>query len=145
MIEREVLGTKPVVPLNPQEFRRPLGPGYKAGWYAWEGLAGRMDNCEVAAGIVNRSYSFLEDPEQSFAEVQAQLSTSRTFEEFGGFLEEEYHSAGHNTIGFACSPNPQGVGGVMVYSEASARDPIFYRWHAHIEDIVQQFKDTKTL
>ena len=27
--------------------------------------------------------------------------------------------------------------------QVSARDPIFYRWHAHIEDIVQQYRDTR--
>merc|ERR1712155_86459 len=25
----------------------------------------------------------------------------------------------------------------------SARDPIFYRWHGHLEDLNQQFRDTK--
>ena len=31
----------------------------------------------------------------------------------------------------------------MSYSEVSARDPIFYRWHGHIEDIMQKYRDTK--
>ena len=31
----------------------------------------------------------------------------------------------------------------MSYSEVSARDPIFYRWHGHIEDIIQKYRDTK--
>ena len=145
MVEREVLGMKPVVPLNPPQFRRPLGPGYRAGWYAWEGLGGRTDNCEVAA--FNESFVAVID--QKFAEVQAQVSKPLKFEEFANFLEKRYHSRGHNIIAMACSSiydpvEDTGVG-VMSFSEASARDPIFYRWHLHIEDIVQQFKDKKTL
>ena len=145
MVEREVLGMKPVVPLNPPQFRRPLGPGYRAGWYAWEGLGGRTDNCEVAA--FNESFVAVID--QKFAEVQAQVSKSLQFEEFANFLEKRYHSRGHNIIAMACSSiydpvEDTGVG-VMSFSEASARDPIFYRWHLHIDNIVQQFKDKKTL
>jgi len=145
MIEREVLGMKHVVPLNPPQFRLPLGPGYRAGWYAWEGLGGRIDNCEVAA--FNESFVAVID--QKFAEVQAQMSKSLKLEEFASFLEKRYHSRGHNMIAMACSAiydpvEDTGVG-VMSFSEASARDPIFYRWHSHIEDIVQQFKDTQTL
>merc|ERR1719153_1708739 len=145
MIEREVLGMKQVVPLNPPQLRLPLGPGYRAGWYAWEGLGGRIDNCEVAA--FNESFVAVID--QKFAEVQAQMSKSLKLEEFASFLEKRYHSRGHNIIAMACSAiydpvEDTGVG-VMSFSEASARDPIFYRWHSHIEDIVQQFKDTQSL
>ena len=150
MIEREVLGSPPVVPLDPSEFRKPLGPGYQAGWYAWENLGGRIDNCEVAQSKFNKSN--VDMLEQRFEEVQAQLSRSGTIEEFGKFLDEEYHTKGHNTVGDACSPTYAPVNstwstgrGGMVYSEVSARDPIFYRWHAHIEDIIQQFKDTQPL
>ena len=150
MIEREVLGSPPVVPLDPSEFRKPLGPGYQAGWYAWENLGGRIDNCEVAQSKFNKSS--VDMLEQRFEEVQAQMSRSGTIEEFGKFLDEQYHTKGHNTVGDACSPTYDPVNsthstgrGGMVFSEVSARDPIFYRWHAHIEDIIQQFKDKETL
>lgn len=31
----------------------------------------------------------------------------------------------------------------MVASESSARDPIFYRWHRHVEELLQDFRDRK--
>ena len=30
-VERHVLGMKETIPLTPEEFEKPLGPGYKAG------------------------------------------------------------------------------------------------------------------
>ena len=31
----------------------------------------------------------------------------------------------------------------MSYTEVSAREPIFYRWHGHLEDLMQEYRDTK--
>ena len=31
----------------------------------------------------------------------------------------------------------------MAFSETAARDPVFYRWHSHIEDLAQEFRDSK--
>ena len=32
MIERKVLGLPDIVPLTPDEMKKPLGPGYRAGY-----------------------------------------------------------------------------------------------------------------
>ena len=75
------------------------------------------------------------------------MSTMNTFENFGDEVEMNYHGDGHVDIGIHCSTLPtdqfpSGIG-MMAFSEVSARDPIFYRWHTHIEDIVQEFRDKK--
>ena len=77
----------------------------------------------------------------TYREVRRELEGNTPFEQFGRTLDD-FHGNGHWDIAIQCSEN--GVG-VMSYSEVSARDPIFYRWHAHIEDIAQQFRDTKPL
>ena len=63
------------------------------------------------------------------------------YEKFSEYLELHYHRHGHTVIAKDCKT--KGVEGVMSYSEVSARDPIFYRWHGHIEDIMQKYRDTK--
>merc|ERR1712142_427 len=138
-VEREVLGIKPVDSLNPQKMRLPLGPGYKSGWYSWEGLGGRIDNCEVGV----RNNTFLPLLDQKYTELMGYLQRSITLEQFEKLIADKYHNRGHNMIGLGCSDTDND--GLMSYSEASARDPIFYRWHSHIEDIVQQFKDKEPL
>ena len=132
---------KPIVPLDPTEFQKPLGPGYTPGWYAWEGLGGRKDDCEIQK--FNTSY--IEIIEKKYANIQRNMGNTSNFEKFGKKFERRYHTSGHNYVAEACSTiynvsADTGVG-LMSYSEVSARDPIFYRWHAHIEDIVQQFRD----
>jgi len=42
------------------------------------------------------------------------------------------------SLKIAASP---GQYGPMWFSEASARDPVFYRWHGHIDDLAQEFRD----
>ena len=67
-----------------------------------------------------------------------------------------YHNTGHLLVGFHCTTNPDtvpdpGRPGRLIYLNPtlmgmdvmSARDPIFYRWHGHLEELVQQFRDTK--
>ena len=140
--------------MDPTESWKPLGPGYIPGWYAWEGLGGRKDDCEIQS--FNASYRDI--MAKKYAEIQEKMNETSNFEEFGKLLEKGYHpnefgkllengyhSKGHTYIGKACS-NIYDVGedtgyGVMTFSEVSGRDPIFYRWHTHIEEIVQQFRD----
>ena len=132
-IERVIQGVSPNIPLDPSEFRKPLGPGYRAGWYAWASLDGRNDNCEVEASKVDIM-------ERRYASVQEQIARISSYEEFAKYLESNYHGSGHLDIAASCSDSGDGV---MAHSSVSARDPIFYRWHGHLEDIMQQFRDTK--
>ena len=68
--------------------------------------------------------------------------SSEDYETFGTNLEWPYHALGHTRIGFVCSPRKhEGIPGVMLSPDSSARDPIFYSWHLHIEELFEQYKD----
>jgi hypothetical protein len=40
-VGRRALGVAPLRPLDLAALRRPLGPGFRTGWYSWEGLGNR--------------------------------------------------------------------------------------------------------
>ena len=48
-------------------------------------------------------------------------------------FESEYHEDGHLHVGYC-----QGGNAPMVYSQVSARDPIFWRWHKHISNFIRE-------
>ena len=82
-----------------------------------------------------------------YDEIRAEITKKQTFEEFCKFLETKYHNTGHTIVAKVCSPtfdptNNNGMG-PMAFSEVSARDPIFWRWHGHIEETMQAFRDTQ--
>ena len=73
-IEREIQGLKEIVPLGPTEIWKPLGPGYIPGWYAWEGLGGRKDECEIQS--FNASY--IDIMAKNYADIRGKMNkTSR--------------------------------------------------------------------
>ena len=82
--------------------------------------------------------------------VQNALETADNYEQFMGELKK-YHPSGHNLVGWHCRTNPDihpETGrplhmSLMGLDVMSARDPIFYRWHGHLEELNQQFRDTK--
>ncbi|XP_045478104.1 phenoloxidase 1-like [Harmonia axyridis] len=65
------------------------------------------------------------------------LSPNRTF--YG-----DYHNMGHIFLSYIHDPDHRHLEsfGVIGDSTTAMRDPIFYRWHAHIDDIFQEFKAT---
>ena len=69
-----------------------------------------------------------------------------SLEEFAILLSGQYHMMGHLMVGDNCVRNgpegPEGRSG-MTFDAVSARDPIFYRWHGHLENLMQQFRDAK--
>ena len=144
-MERSDLGMDKIEPLGPKEFRGPLGPGYDVGWFQFDFetpyLVNRTDQCKVKPAT-------LTELDQKYAIVKGAMKTSRTYEEFCRVMSEEYHSLGHTGIGEDCHPDPSSANaanqcGVMCYSACSARDPILYRWHKHLEEITQKWRDTK--
>uniref|UniRef100_A0A481MQJ5 Phenoloxidase n=1 Tax=Nipponaphis monzeni TaxID=196483 RepID=A0A481MQJ5_9HEMI len=54
------------------------------------------------------------------------------------------HNFGHNAIAYIHDPDNRYLEnfGVMGDSATAMRDPIFYRWHAYIDEIFQEFKST---
>ncbi|CAH1163694.1 unnamed protein product [Phaedon cochleariae] len=56
----------------------------------------------------------------------------------------DMHNMGHIMISYIHDPDHRHLEsfGVMGDSATAMRDPIFYRWHAYIDDIFQRFKST---
>ena len=131
-IERLTAGVEPVVPLTVADFRDPLGPGYTVGFYGWPGLSGRRDDCRI------RSLGFRR-LEQRYSQVR-RMMRRLSFEQLGPILDI-FHGFGHVVIGEDCRSSRGET--IMSYSEVSGRDPIFYRWHTYLENIVQEFRDTR--
>lgn len=65
------------------------------------------------------------------------LSPNRTF--YG-----DLHNMGHVFIAYSHDPDHRHLEsfGVMGDSATAMRDPVFYRWHAYIDDIFQEHKAT---
>ena len=81
----------------------------------------RADNCTLAPELTARI-------DKKWRRVQRFIKQMRgTENRFGNGLKQIYHAEGHLAIGETCKNNPDDFPGTMVYSEVSARDPIFYR------------------
>ena len=67
-------------------------------------------------------------------------SLEQVYDPLGGF-----HPVGHNHIGLKCKPEglPDHEGGPLVFDITSARDPVFYRWHGLLEELLQNFRYMK--
>ena len=135
-MERLVHGLDRVVALDSKEVGESLGAGYKVGWYGWDNLASRKEDCYIEANYVTLL-------RKNFVNLLKLMPTKITYEEFGSEVND-FHNDGHNVIADNCTTNTSaGVTSGMAFSEVSARDPVFYQWHAHIESIVQQFRDVR--
>ena len=105
---------------------RELGPGYDVGYFAWDGLVARPDGCSVDQSEIERLQTVRDEL------LQGSNSHSSLGEFFNELRNSAYHENGHLAVG-QC----QGGSSPMVYSQVSARDPIFWRWHRHISDFVR--------
>lgn len=81
-------------------------------------------------------------------QVQKMLNDPQatSLEDFAILVSGKYHMMGHLMLGDYCvRSGPQGPEGRsgMTFDAVSARDPIFYRWHGHLENLMQQFRDRK--
>ena len=123
VIERRLVGLPDLVPLDIQNFRLSLGPGYDTGYFAWPGLVDRQDDCivkeEDLAEQTQRLQELTRNPGVSMEAFRHKL--------------DGYHSGGHTAVG-DCNKR-LGIG-PMTYSECSARDPTFWRLHKHLEELV---------
>ena len=149
-IELATNGLPEIVPLSIGEWEKSLGPGIKVGWYAWKDLGGRIDNCNIKE--INNTA--LEDFTENFYNKMMNILAKETDENaiadaiVDRATGKSYHSRGHALISGLCHDNKDcGKGrrcmGLMEASEASARDPVFFRWHGHLEDILQKFRNEK--
>ena len=123
--ERRLVGLPDLVPLDQEHFGKSLGPGYSLGYFRFPPLRDRRDNCVVQP-----------DKVANMGALKDRL-TSYQGGSFLGFIDtlskNGYHEAGHLEIG-QC-------GGPMEFSEASGRDPVFFRWHKQISLVVRETLD----
>ncbi|CAG8560752.1 6597_t:CDS:2, partial [Racocetra persica] len=63
---------------------------------------------------------------------------------FGNDLEITLHNAGHVMLAYIMTPtavnNPNTPPGVMTDPRTAARDPVFWRWHRHIDDVYTRWQ-----
>ena len=77
-----------------------------------------------------------------YESVQNTLENENNYDKFMDELAN-YHPTGHLLIGHHCKLNPPEHESLMTFDVMSARDTIFYRWHGHLEELNQQFRDKK--
>ena len=168
-LERRVLGLPEFEPLDPGRMERPLGPAYGFGGIIGKDdigdIAGRVEDCDLSKDTCqmpghpvhpsldwtddcNKAHKLFEGQEwikemkKQHQNLMEDMTSGMGFEQFGGSLAVGYHGFGHNRIGAVCSSKRhEGIIGAMLPSETSARDPIFYRWHLHIEELFEMYKD----
>ena len=155
-LERKVLELPDFEPLDPERMGQSLGPTYEIEIIREQGivsLVGRKqgcdlsrENCRVFADDFEVCRSSGDTWVSAMTERHQNLlsrMSSEDYETFGTNLEWPYHALGHTRIGFVCSPRKhEGIPGVMLSPDSSARDPIFYSWHLHIEELFEKYKDT---
>ena len=80
----------------------------------------RKDNCYLKPESTNSI-------DEKWQRVQRILTRYKDEDRFGGALNRVYHAVGHLAIGGDCKNRPDDFDSAMVFSEVSARDPVFYR------------------
>ena len=124
--------------LDSGRLAQPLGPGYTPP--PIPKLHGRTENCDLStdnSGWLRR----MKKSHEKFIRDMSDHAVS--FESLGENING-YHGSGHMKIARVCSTQ-EGAMGVMAAAGGSARDPIFYQWHSHIEDLMQQYRDKRYL
>ena len=153
-LERKVLGLPDIIPLDPEKMKEGnLGRGYVS---EVKEYASRIENCDLttttceefdSSSCTKKYISGEEWIKGKMVRVRdfiVKTSLPRdTFERYGRYLDRSYHGSGHMRIAYACSSKKSDkVGNIMQSADASGRDPLFYGWHQHIEDLFQLYKDT---
>nr|CAG8618948.1 11998_t:CDS:2 [Entrophospora candida] len=64
------------------------------------------------------------------------LNDSNGNADLGAEIEQTLHNVGHAMLAYIMTPNnPSAPPGVLVGARAGCRDPLFWRWHRHIDNI----------
>ena len=147
-----MLGLPDFVSLDPEKLGKSLGRGYVS---EVEGFASRIANCDLSTATCKEGFpqsstcrpsgrTWLRYMKGTHKGLMDRRLHSASFEQFGKSVEGDYHNTGHMRIALACSSQKRrGTHSVMSAAAASGRDPIFYSWHQHIEDLFQLYKDTR--
>ena len=106
-------------------MRLSLGPGFSLGDWAWDGLTARPDDCKANSRDVKK-----------LIQIGKKLKKSRiaTFAELlYKIYKSKYHDEGHMAMAHC-----QGGNNSMGYSQVSARDPLFARWHKYMSNFIRE-------
>jgi len=128
-VERRVARMPDVQSLDARRRERPFSSRYFFSFATdpqgrLRGYARNRDVCRIQS----RNRRDLRNIERS---CDRSIGTSMGF---FAFTCENYHNSGHGVISNDCAETWPGRGGVMRSPTVSARDPLFYRWHQHIDD-----------
>jgi hypothetical protein len=160
--ERIAVGLSTVVPID--DYHAPLGAGYDPGKLRTAVGFGRRDADEVMLDYVVPGFRMTVEqlstygtnlkaaaqarrlgPSTDPLELDGHAGSSQLGDEAEptpnrryGPLYGNHHGGGHICIMSASEPHPDGVMGA---TEAAIRDPVFWRWHRHIDDIHFSYQD----
>jgi len=133
-VERRTLGLPDLVPLGPVAMGQGMGPGFNLGYWAWNDLTSRPDDCRTDQENVTKLVRSGEG-----------LKNSRmpTFQDFMLNLKHSgYHEDGHLAVGYCRDRNNQQTNNPMTYAQVSARDPLFWRWHKHVSNFIREITNS---
>jgi len=150
--ERRGVGLAAVVPYD--DYRMPIPDGYDP---RMAGYSARADNTSLS-DIPAFSYT-VAGHEQLRNRVRT-ASTSATFTDgtsvnsssLGATAEStvgvaapfrgtNHHGMGHMLIAYSHDPSTASDPGVMADTATAIRDPVFYRWHRHVDDFSFQLQE----
>jgi len=138
-IERYVLGLPELVPMDANARGASFSSFYSLENHDnWANqFTSSKETCLINENIRSEMDRFHADL-QSFAG-----SEPKSLEDYVEQLQNGYHNVGHVKLSEACSGNGQAKSHILYTSTASARDPVFYRWHLEVENIIAAFLNTK--
>jgi len=127
--ERESVGVSPVKTISHNNMMK-IRYGYKMGPYTRWALQDRKERC----GINTTQRANLQ---RNFTNVE-RGDDRKSLDLIGEELAGWYHSSGHNFLADKC-------GGGTARSEVAARDPWFFGWHGHLEQIMRKYRNSKEI
>ena len=147
-IERKVLNIEDIKPLDLDGFSNSLGPGYAKPRFMSKNVGGRRRNC-IPSQTDNGLDKDMKDMTRWKRDITNRINRNERLDkgELGAIFEDKYHGNGHVIIAYNCDTlkcDDYDCSGIMLHHQGSARDPVFYRWHQHIDDIAQIYYDRQT-
>ena len=163
--ERQSLGLLPVSPF--QDYREPIKEGYDPGiivinqkgkkWFPGSRPANTYLTDITHPDFVTRPGASIENQEKFrdrlIMDIQRGRENSPIFSltDLGEMVEPTdrrlspnyygaLHNDGHLLIAFPQNSNPQKPG-CMFWETTAVRDPVFYRWHAHIDTLFKMYQN----